>query len=95
MENKFITLNLAQQNQVSCTRDVSLLNNFENVLTNEVVWILVLFWKKKIRISKGEMEWKNKRVFIFYNFREKEREKRWWGFENFKDKIVFLLGLVQ
>ena len=47
MESKFITLDLAQQNWVFCTWDVSLLNSFENVLTNEIVWVLVLFWKEK------------------------------------------------
>ena len=24
-----------------------MLNNFENVLTNEIVWVSMLFWKKK------------------------------------------------
>ena len=43
MENEFNTLDLAQQNRVSCTRDVSLLNCFKNVLTNEIVRVLVLF----------------------------------------------------
>ena len=47
MELKFFILNLAQQNRVPYTRDVILLNSFENVLTNEIVWVLVLFWKKK------------------------------------------------
>ena len=44
---EFNILNLAQQNRLPCTLDVSLLNNFENVLTNNIVWVLVLFWKKK------------------------------------------------
>ena len=47
MELKFFILNLAQQNRVPYTRDVILLNSFENVLTNKIVWVLVLFWKKK------------------------------------------------
>ena len=46
MENEFITLDLAQQNRVSRTRDFSLLNRFKNLLTNEIVWVLMLFWKK-------------------------------------------------
>ena len=46
MELEFIILDLAQQNRVSHTWDVILLNSFENVLINEIVWILVLFWKK-------------------------------------------------
>ena len=42
----FIILDLAQQNWVSHTQDVILLNSFENMLTKEIVWVLVLFWKK-------------------------------------------------
>ena len=38
---------LALQNRVYCTRDVSFLNSFENVLINKIVWKLMLFWKKK------------------------------------------------
>ena len=54
MEVEFSILDLAQQNRVFYTRDVSLLNSFENVLTNEIVWVLVLFWKKILReISLG------------------------------------------
>ena len=37
MELEFTTLNLLQQNRVPYARDVSLLNSFENVLTNEIV----------------------------------------------------------
>ena len=37
MELDFIILDLAQQNQVSHTQDVVLLNSFENMLTNEIV----------------------------------------------------------
>ena len=44
---EFIILDLAQQNQVFHSRVVSLINSFENVLTNEIVWVLVLFWRKK------------------------------------------------
>jgi len=33
-------LDLALQNQVPYTRDVSLLNSFENVLTNKIVLVL-------------------------------------------------------
>ena len=40
MELESVMLNLAHQNRVSCTQDVSLLNN-------QIVWILVLFWRKK------------------------------------------------
>ena len=49
VEIEFFVLNLAYQNQVYYTRDVSFLNSFENMLTNEIVWKLVLFWgvKKK------------------------------------------------
>ena len=50
MELEFIILDLAQQNRVSHTWDVILLNSFENVLINEIVWILVLFWKKILQI---------------------------------------------
>ena len=42
-----IELNLAHQNRVYCTRDASFLNSFENVLTNKIVWKLMLFGKKK------------------------------------------------
>ena len=38
---------LAFQNRVYYTQDESFLNNFENMLTNEIVWKSVLFWKKK------------------------------------------------
>ena len=37
VEINFIVLNLEQRNQVYCTRDVSFLNIFENVLTNKIV----------------------------------------------------------
>ena len=45
MELEFSILDLAQQNRVSYTRDVSLINSFENVLTNEIVCVIL---KKKI-----------------------------------------------
>ena len=32
------------------TRDVSLLNSFETMLPNEIVFKFVLFWKKKKKI---------------------------------------------
>ena len=35
------------QNRVYCTQDISFLNSFENVLTNEIVWKFVLFWRRK------------------------------------------------
>ena len=38
MELELFTLNLAQQNRLLCTQDVSLLNYFENVLINEIVF---------------------------------------------------------
>ena len=44
MELEFSILDLAQQNRVSYTRDVSLINSFENVLTNEIVCVIL---KKK------------------------------------------------
>ena len=44
---KLIILDLWLQNRVSYSQVVRLLNSFENVLTNEIVWVLVLFWKKK------------------------------------------------
>ena len=49
MELEFIILDLAQQNRVSHIRDVILLNSFENVLINEIIWVLVLFWKKSLK----------------------------------------------
>ena len=50
IELESVMLDLAQQNRVPHTQDVSLLNSFKNVLTNEIVWVLVLFWKKKKKI---------------------------------------------
>ena len=47
IELEFVMLDLAHQNQVPHAQDVSLLNSFKNVLTNEIVWILVLLWIKK------------------------------------------------
>ena len=38
---------LAFQNGVYYTRDVSFLNSFENVLTNEIIWKSMLFGGKK------------------------------------------------
>ena len=37
IELESVMLDLAHQNRVPCTRDVCLLNSFENVLTNEIV----------------------------------------------------------
>ena len=37
VEIVFIILDLAHQNQVYCTQDVSFLNSFENMLANEIV----------------------------------------------------------
>ena len=51
VEIVFIILDLAHKNQVYCTRDVSFLNSFENVLLNEIVLKLVLFLKKKKKIQ--------------------------------------------
>ena len=48
VEIKFNGLNLAYQNRVYRTRNVSFLNRFKNALTNEIVWKIVLFKKKKI-----------------------------------------------
>ena len=50
IENKPNGLDLAFQNRVYCTRDVSFLNCFENVLINEIVWKSVLFWRKKTHL---------------------------------------------
>ena len=38
MELELFTLDLAQQYRLLCTQDVSLLNYFENVLINEIVF---------------------------------------------------------
>ena len=46
VEIEFNGLNLAYQNRVYITRDVSFLNSFKNALTNEIVWKFVLFKKK-------------------------------------------------
>ena len=45
--DEFNGLDLAFQNRVYCTRDVSFLNSFENMLTNKIIWKSMLFWKKK------------------------------------------------
>ena len=37
-------------NRVYYTRDVSFLNSFENVLPKKIVWKLMLFWKKSIKL---------------------------------------------
>ena len=50
VEIEFNGLNLAYQNRVYRTRDVSFLNSFKNALTNEIVWKIVLFKKKKSQI---------------------------------------------
>ena len=93
MENKFITLNLAQQNRVSCTQDVSLLNNFENVLTNEVVWILMLFWKKKNLNFKGGDGMKEQKSFYFFIILEKKKEREGGGdLKILRIKLSFCLG---
>ena len=46
-ENEYNGLNLAFQNQVYCTWDVSFLNNFENMLTNKLFENQCYFEKKK------------------------------------------------
>ena len=38
MDLELFTHDLAQQNRLLCTQDVSLLNYFENVLINEIVF---------------------------------------------------------
>ena len=50
MELEFSILDLAQQNRVSYTRDVSLINSFENVLTNEIVCVIL---KKKKSLDRS------------------------------------------
>ena len=47
------------QNRVSSSWVVRLLNSFENVLTNKIVWVIVLFWRKKnpYMKSKSGHEW--------------------------------------
>ena len=47
MELDLYTPDLAQQNRVLCTQFVRLLNSFKTLLTNEIVWGIWLFWKKK------------------------------------------------
>ena len=69
--------NLAFQNRVYYAWDVSFLNSFENVLTNEIDWKLVLFWKKKNAlfsqnqisdrtICSNSLRYKNRTAFIFF-----------------------------
>ena len=48
IEIESMILNLLQRSQPSHSRDVSLLNNLETILTNKIVIIFVLFSKKKI-----------------------------------------------
>ena len=58
MELDLFTLDLAQQNWVLCTWDVSFLNYFENVLTIEIIWDSGLFWKKIQRErAMGKKNW--------------------------------------
>ena len=47
IEIKSVILELLQWTRVSNTRDISFLNSLETMLTNKIVWKLVLFWKKK------------------------------------------------
>ena len=53
-QNESSGLDLAFQNQVYCTRDVSFLNNFENVLTNKIVCKSELFCKKNKKNKKNK-----------------------------------------
>ena len=66
IEIEFVILNLLQRSQPSHSRDVSLLNNLEMMLTNKIVLILVLFSKKK----KIPTQWHvAKKRTLFFNTR--------------------------
>ena len=47
VEIEFSVLDLALQNQVQQTWDTSFLNSLKTILTNEYVWKIMLFWRKK------------------------------------------------
>ena len=76
IEIEFNGLNLAIQNQVYRTQDISFLNSFENVLTNKIIWVLVLFWKNKIPYNsslKNVQSWeKNAKLFV-KNLKKKKK----------------------
>ena len=55
-EIKYVILTLLQWTWISMTLDVSFLNNLKTMLTNKIVWKLVLFWEKKIH------QWSNKYI---------------------------------
>ena len=66
IEIESVILNLLQRSQPSHSRDVSLLNNLEMMLTNKIVLILVLFSKKK----KIPTQWHvAKKRTLFFNTR--------------------------
>ena len=95
MKLDLFTLDFAQQNWILCTRDVSLLNCFENVLTNEIIWDSGLFWKKILAfpINLTQFYTSNKKFqkklrqefFYFFYFlqnRAKARSSAGWAFIN-------------
>ena len=49
--NSTYSHSIAQKNWVLCTRFVRLLNSFKTLITNEIVWGIWLFWKKKIPLT--------------------------------------------
>ena len=49
IEIESLILELLQWNRVQDTQDVSFLSSLEMILTNEIVWKFVLFWRKKIQ----------------------------------------------
>ena len=49
IEIESLILELLQWNRVQDTQDVSFLSSLEMMLTNEIVWKFVLFWRKKFK----------------------------------------------
>ena len=66
IEIEFVILNLLQRSQPSHSRDVSLLNNLEMMLTNKIVLILVLFSTKKKKNPNTVACSKEKNPFFLY-----------------------------
>ena len=65
IEIESVILNLLQWSQPSHSRDVSLLNNLEMMLTNKIVLILVLFSTKKKKNPNTVACSKEKNIFFF------------------------------
>ena len=59
-------LNLLQRSQPSHSRDVSLLNNLEMMLTNKIVLILVLFSTKKKKKNPNTVACSKEKNLFFY-----------------------------